>query len=367
VTVGWFDEHPRGVTSRTRLIRLGFADTDAAENALSELGLWAAGGPADEDAAVVVLALGEAVEPDLAVAALERLANALADPAPLLAALRESDGLRRRLLGVLGASIALGDHLAAHPHDWVVLLDDDATLVRPSRLGLQWQLLDAVGADHTAPTGTTGSRAKGAGPEVVAALRAAYRRCLLALAARDLSGEVAVEDVAGELADLAAAALTAGLAVALAGLPENAPGCRLAVIGMGKAGGRELNYVSDVDVVFVAEPLEGVSDDDALRTATTLASSMMRVCADVAWPVDAALRPEGKAGPLVRTLASHEAYYRRWAGTWEFQALLKARPIAGDLVLGAAYVDALAPLVWAVGDRPSVVEDLLAMRRRGES
>ncbi|MDT7548290.1 MAG: [glutamine synthetase] adenylyltransferase / [glutamine synthetase]-adenylyl-L-tyrosine, partial [Actinomycetota bacterium] len=159
----------------------------------------------------------------------------------------------------------------------------------------------------------------------------------------------------------------AGLAVALAGLPADAPGCRLAVIGMGKAGGRELNYVSDVDVVFVAEPIEGVTDEAALRTATTLASSMMRVCGEVAWPVDAALRPEGKAGPLVRTLASHEAYYRRWAGTWEFQALLKARPLAGDLALGTAYVEALAPLVWAVGERPNFVEDVQAMRRRVES
>ena len=362
-----FDEHPRGLTGRTRLIRLGFADTDAAARALTATGLWVEGAPADEDAAVVVLALSEAAEPDLAATALERLASALPDPSPLLAALRRSDGARRRLLGVLGASTTLGDHLVAHPQDWAVLAEDDVTLMRPSRLGLQWQLLEAVGAGSTPPTGTAGSRARGSGPDVVTALRDAYRRCLLALAARDLSGEVAVEDVAGELADLAAAALTAGLAVALAGVPPDAPSCRLAVIGMGKAGGRELNYVSDVDVVFVAEPLWGGSDEEALKTATTLASSMMRVCAEVAWPVDAALRPEGKAGPLVRTLASHEAYYRRWARTWEFQALLKARPIAGDLELGHAYVDALAPLVWAVGDRPNFVEDIQAMRRRVES
>ena len=362
-----FDEHPRGVSGRTRLIRLGFTDTDAAERALLATGLWADGGPADERAAVVVLALAEAVDPDLAVLALGRLVAALPDASPLLAGLRESDGVRRRLLGVLGASIALGDHLAADPHDWSVLADDDVTLVRPSRLGLQWQLLEAVGAGSTPPTGTQGSRASGTGPEVVAALRAVYRRCLLALAARDLSGDVAVEDVAGELADLAAAALTAGLAVALAGLPEDAPGCRLAVIGMGKAGGRELNYVSDVDVVFVAEPVEGVSDEDALRTATTLAAAMMRVCGEVAWPVDAALRPEGKAGPLVRTLASHEAYYGRWARTWEFQALVKARPIAGDLELGQRYVDVLAPMVWSAGERPHFVEDVQAMRRRVEA
>src|SRR6202000_2373424 len=99
-------------------------------------------------------------------------------------------------------------------------------------------------------------------------------------------------------------------------------------------GGRELNYVSDVDVVFVAEP----AADGA--KATALAMAVMNNCSAVTaegtiWPVDAALRPEGRAGPLVRTLESHDGYYRRWAQSWEFQALLKARPAAGDGELGA--------------------------------
>src|SRR3954468_12084582 len=91
---------------------------------------------------------------------------------------------------------------------------------------------------------------------------------------------------------------------------------------------------------------------------------MMRVCGQVAWPVDAALRPEGSRGPLVRTLASHVAYYRRWARTWEFQALLKARPAAGDLALGQRWIDELAPLVWHAAERPEPVEDTRAMRRK---
>ncbi len=98
---------------------------------------------------------------------------------------------------------------------------------------------------------------------------------------------------------------------------------------MGKCGGRELNYISDVDVVFVAEPagIEGADVDEvaAMRTATQLASGIIRVCSSI-WEVDAALRPEGKMGPLVRTLASHVAYYQRWAKTWEFQALLEGTP-----------------------------------------
>jgi glutamate-ammonia-ligase adenylyltransferase len=202
---------------------------------------------------------------------------------------------------------------------------------------------------------------------------------LLRLASRDLAGEVAVDDVAAELADLAAAALEAALAIARSRLPAGSAPCRLTVIGMGKCGGRELNYASDVDVLFVAEPVDGYDsgtagarprpEAEALRTATFLASQVIRICSDhtaegTLWPVDAALRPEGRSGPLVRTVASHLAYYERWAKTWEFQALLKARTVAGDRALGAAYLDAVTPLVWRAADRPGFVEDVQAMRRR---
>jgi glutamate-ammonia-ligase adenylyltransferase len=135
---------------------------------------------------------------------------------------------------------------------------------------------------------------------------------------------------------------------------------------MGKCGGRELNYVSDVDVVFVAEPADDEQGDQegALRAAASLASRMIHICGLVAWPVDAALRPEGSRGPLVRTLASHLAYYRKWAKTWEFQALLKARPAAGDKKLGAEWLAALQPLIWHAAERPEAVAEVRAMRRR---
>ena len=360
---------PRSGSTTGRLARLGFTDPESTRTALEQAGLWRDGVPVDEPADAVVVALADTADPDLAADGLARLVSALDDATPLLEALVGHDGLRRRLLSVLGASAALADHLVVHPDDWQVLLDDEQTASRPSLLGLQRTLLAAVGADVSAslPWGSGGARARADDAGVRGDLRAAYRRCLLALAARDLTGALALEDVAGELADLAAAMLSAGLAVALAGMPEDAAACRLSVVGMGKAGGRELNYVSDVDVVFVAEPVDGEQDEQgALRTATQLASSMMRVCAEVAWPVDAGLRPEGGAGPLVRTLASHEAYYRRWAQTWEFQALLKARPLAGDLALGGEYVDRVSPLVWQAAGRPDFVPDVQAMRRRVE-
>ncbi|MCU1678711.1 MAG: bifunctional [glutamine synthetase] adenylyltransferase/[glutamine synthetase]-adenylyl-L-tyrosine, partial [Frankiales bacterium] len=202
------------------------------------------------------------------------------------------------------------------------------------------------------------------------ALRLAYRRRILALAARDLTGTTSLDDVAAELADLASATLTAALAIAKSGVTGTAD-CRLTVIGMGKTGGHELNYVSDVDVIFVAEPINGSDETAALAVATELAAGMMRVCSantveGTLWTVDANLRPEGRNGPLVRTLESHLAYYRRWARTWEFQALLKARVVAGDEGLGARYLDATRPMVWTAAERDNFVPDVQAMRRRVE-
>jgi glutamate-ammonia-ligase adenylyltransferase len=317
-----------------RLVRRGFADPRAAAQHLDGLRL----------AGDVIDVIADAADPDLAAAAFRRLVDAAPDGRDIVSAVNADGGLRDRLVAVLGASTALGEHLVRHPHQWRALADDTAASTRPSRIGLHDRLHRAVAAVH--------------GRAAYDALRVTYRQQLLVLAARDLTGLVEVDDVAAELADLAEATLAAALHVARAEHPTDA---RLAVIGMGKCGGRELNYVSDVDVVFVAEPADA--------GATALASGLMRVCSDTTaegsiWPVDAALRPEGKAGPLVRTLASHETYYRRWAKTWEFQALLKARPVAGDVELGNAYMETITPFVWAAAQREGFVGDVQAMRRR---
>jgi glutamate-ammonia-ligase adenylyltransferase len=312
--------------------------------------------------------LAATADPDLALESLVRLAEATDDRAVLLAQLRESNALRDRLLGVLGVSVALGDHLVRHPEHWPDLAEPSGDDQRPTWDQRRVALLAAVGADPSAEA----PRAAEGGAAALDALRIAYRRALLDLAAYDLAAEAPFDKVAAELSDLAAATLEAALAVARAELPAEAEPCRLAVIGMGKCGGHELNYVSDVDVIFVGEALDGGDEGQALRTATQLAAGLMRACSTVTregsiWPVDAALRPEGKAGPLVRTLGSHLAYYERWAKTWEFQALLKARPVAGDLKLGQAYIDAVSPLVWRSADRDGFVDDVQAMRRRVEA
>lgn len=347
-------------TTAGRLAMSGFADGARAERLLDELGPEAVG---DFD---LLGSLVGTADPDLALTSLNRLTEQ--DPS-VLGALRSDPGLRRRLLGVFGVSAALGEHVVRHPEHWR-LLGETQAVQRPTSQQLRAELLLAVGADPDDPE----PRAVDAGTATLVALRVAYRGRLLQLAARDVTGAASLAEIAAELSDLAGAALEAGLAVARAEHPESGS-VRLAVIGMGKCGARELNYISDVDVVFVAEPQKdasgAVDETKALQLATRLAQGMMRACSASTpegslWEVDAALRPEGKAGPLVRTLASHQAYYRRWAKTWEFQALLKARPVAGDPALGEQYVSAMNEMVWQAATRERFVEDVQAMRRRVE-
>ncbi|MFB7344042.1 bifunctional [glutamine synthetase] adenylyltransferase/[glutamine synthetase]-adenylyl-L-tyrosine phosphorylase [Streptomyces hydrogenans] len=329
----------------SRLLRHGFTDPSAAERLLDLPELAAL-----RDDPVLLDALGATADPDLALRGLVRLAEAQSDAerGTFITTLLSAKPFRDRLLGVLGASEALADHLVRHPRDWETLVTYEAVDLHPGVTEFEHGLAEA--SDPVA-------------------LRVAYRRCLLGIAARDVCGTTDVAQTAAELADLATATLRAALALARAAEPADAAQFRLSVIAMGKCGGHELNYVSDVDVIFVGEPVEGADEAKALQAATRLASHLMRICSETTvegtiWPVDANLRPEGRNGPLVRTLSSHLAYYQRWAKTWEFQALLKARPVAGDPELGSAYVDAVSPMVWQAAERENFVTDVQAMRRR---
>ncbi len=350
------------------LARFGLTE-ERAEHDLRAAGWWRETGLVDGSEPILV-ALSRSPDPDLALRGMDRLREA--DPAawPELAeALRTDPRVRGRLCAVLGTSTALADFLVAQPEQWRRLAGTGSgELVL--RADFSEALLTTVGADPKAdPPGTpNGARAALRGAEAIRALRLGYRGLLLEIAGEDLGHLVepglpqpTYEMVAAALTDLAEAALRAALAVAAAELARDSDeplDCSLAVIAMGKCGGRELNYVSDVDVVFVG--------DGDLDKATRLAAGMMRVANEAAFEVDAALRPEGKAGALVRTLDGHTAYYQRWARTWEFQALLKARPVAGDRELGRAYLDVVTPMVWTAADRDGFVSDVQSMRRRVE-
>ncbi|MFE5284816.1 bifunctional [glutamine synthetase] adenylyltransferase/[glutamine synthetase]-adenylyl-L-tyrosine phosphorylase [Nocardia sp. NPDC056611] len=337
--------------------RLGLLEPSAAAS-LRELA-WD-----NVDSVPLLWALSRSPDADLALLTLIRLREQLgSDWAAVDSELRRDSALRGRLFALIGSSSAFADHLVADPGAWRLLRRP--TL--PSRAEVLADLLDAVHAvpENGAAAGPMMYRAGISGPEAIALLRKRYRDQLMLLAAIDLAATVENEpvlpyqQVGQHLTDLADAALTAALSVAVARVCQDREvPVHLAVIAMGKCGARELNYVSDVDVIFVAEPAD--------TTATRLAAEMMSVGSAAFFEIDAALRPEGKAGALVRTLDSHIAYYKRWARTWEFQALLKMRPATGDLDLGREYQKALMPMVWAANERPDFVADVQAMRRRVE-
>ncbi|MGH3766943.1 MAG: bifunctional [glutamine synthetase] adenylyltransferase/[glutamine synthetase]-adenylyl-L-tyrosine phosphorylase [Pseudonocardiaceae bacterium] len=344
------------------LARLGLTD-DGAADTVAKLGWWQ-DGQVRQNVESALWALSRAPDPNLALRALARLRRAAGQGwAELNAAMCEDLGVRGRLLGVLGSSTALGDHLIAHPQRWHGPAGPESA--QPGWAGQATQrLLAAVRAEPAEQSAGDPERASLVGVMAQRALRDVYRDLIAELAAADLASvvepelpTVPFEQVGDALAEIAVGVLRAALAVAMTETIAGGQPPRLAVIGMGKCGGRELNYVSDVDVIFVGDT------EDELGPATKLASATMRI-ASVCFEVDAALRPEGKAGALVRTLDGHLSYYRRWARTWEFQALLKARPVAGDAELGARYLRAVTPMVWSAADRENFVPEVQAMRRR---
>lgn len=346
--------------SRSALARLGFTDLSAGAEAVDELSLLLGiDGARLLDGAV-------AADPDVAAEGMLRVARRDVDA---LRPLIEDDDARATVWRLFGASTGLADFFQRHPQELPVLAE--AGPLVPNAMMLRERMLAAVDA-------TDGVAASGDESAWVA-LRVAYRRSLAEIAAIDvMTPEPAsrIAAISAALADAAGAALEASLAVARARVATSIPAeqvaqTQLAIIGMGKAGARELNYVSDVDVIFVG----GTADDSVLEEAraidiaTRLARETIKGISGIEvepplWEVDANLRPEGKQGALVRSLGSHLAYYDRWAKSWEFQALLKARPLAGDDDLGQAYIEAVQPKIWSSAAREDFVDSVQRMRER---
>jgi [glutamine synthetase] adenylyltransferase / [glutamine synthetase]-adenylyl-L-tyrosine phosphorylase len=185
----------------------------------------------------------------------------------------------------------------------------------------------------------------------VEAIRAIRRRELFRVAAGDLLGGNDVVSVGAALADLASATIDATLAVAReASGSEPVP--RIAVIAMGRWGGREMSYASDADAVFVMDD-GGDPDSDPVKIAAAVVTEMRtlltRPAADPSLSIDTDLRPEGKGGALIRSLSAYRNYYSRWSSTWEMQALVRAEALAGDEKLGKALMAEIDAHRWPEG------------------
>jgi len=294
---------------------------------MTAAGLISDGEVSDADLEV----LSGAAEPADAVSVLAALADASPE---LFARVRADHDWFARVVAVAGASRPLGE-LLGRGTDAVLALAD----LYPVEIAATAAAVDRA----VRGGGDTATRAAG-----IASIR---RRATADIAGRDLTGALDVEGVARELADLAEAVLTGTLSAVHDIVAGEQPRARIAVIGMGKLGGRELNYVSDVDVMFVHAAAGDATDDEAAHEATQVCSQLLELLnasttMGRAYEVDPTLRPEGRSGALTRTVEAFTAYWERWAKTWEFQALIKARTVAGDSELGASWLAAAEPYMW---------------------
>ena len=353
------------------LIRAGLQDLDKARALFDQL---KADDIPDERCAELLSALAHACDPDMALSNFVDIVNAMqSSQRDLEHVIPDNDALKR-LVTVLGVSDAMGKFMRFKPQLVEAAAVDNCNSHLFNHAQRRARLLKAVGADPDEPAMPVASKDLA---EAATALRSSYRNQLAAIIAQDAVADDPTSiqpTISRELSDLADAALEGALAIARHET-EGSEHVRFTIIGMGKLGAQELNYVSDVDLIYVVEPADKDVDHQTLiRVGTKMGTMLQRVCQSAImgvaeqplWQIDGGLRPEGKDGALVRVLSSHKNYYEQWAENWEFQALLKARPVAGDPDLGQAYMDMTRPFVWSASKRKNFVYDCQKMRKRVE-
>ncbi|MGH9060798.1 MAG: bifunctional [glutamine synthetase] adenylyltransferase/[glutamine synthetase]-adenylyl-L-tyrosine phosphorylase, partial [Acidimicrobiales bacterium] len=339
-----------------RLAAFGFSDAGRTRAALAELtrGLTRSSRLMAQVLALVLGWLSEEPDPALGLLGLRTLADGPHRQSLLVSTFRDSPEAARRLCRLLGTSRPLHGLIRREP-GFITALGEDRTLALPGRDELVERAAAALAWREPA--------------QRAGALRQLEEGQLLRIASRDLLGLDGPGVTGAALTTLAEAVLEAALDV----LPAPVP---LAVVALGRLGGAELSYASDLDLLVVAGETgpvgaggrsapAGQAGGDRAQTAEEAATALLRLL-DQAAPagrllsVDARLRPEGREGRVARTLAGYRAYYERWAQTWERQALVRARPVAGDPELGRGFMELVEEFVWS---RPFTDEDRRQVRR----
>jgi [glutamine synthetase] adenylyltransferase / [glutamine synthetase]-adenylyl-L-tyrosine phosphorylase len=314
-----------------RLQALGYADSAGALRHIEALSSGVSRKAAIQRTLLPVLLgwFADAPLPDAGLLGFRQVSEALGDSPWYLRLLRDNTLVAQRMARVLASSRYATGLLLRAPEAVAMLADTDELALRPA----EPLLAEAFAAVSRHPEAQ----------DAVRAVLAIRRREVLRTAMAWVLGLASAQDRGEALTVVAGVTVAAALETAVAEA-EKAGGplpTRIAVIAMGRFGGREMGFASDADVMFVHDPLPGVPEEAAARAAHTVAERLRALLAkpgpDPALPIDAGLRPEGRQGPLVRTLASYRAYYRRWSVPWEAQALLRAAFVAGDAGLGAAF------------------------------
>jgi glutamate-ammonia-ligase adenylyltransferase len=315
--------------------------------------------------------LGEVPDPDAALGRLERLVRA--GGAGALVGLRgRGPGAARALLWALGGSPFLAEQLIRHP-EWAEWVTERRVLTRArGTREIAREVRAAI-----AVAGPAGARD---------ALRRARRREIVRVGVRDLLRLSTVAGTLGALSALADALVQVALEVAVAeareelGLPSRSPASRTAlpgfvVLALGKLGGSELNFSSDVDLVYVHRSDGHVSRRrralDRHAWAEIVARRLTAVLGEathegLVYRVDLRLRPEGRAGAISHSLDAVDDYYGGRGATWERLALLKARPLAGDSRLGREMLRRVSPFVWRRPFDADAVRQVLRMKHESD-
>lgn len=336
--------HPEAVPERLRAF--GFVDAERTRSALYDLsrGLTRSSRLMGQMLTLLLSWLADSPDPEGGLLGLRRMASSTHRRDLLVDSFRESPEAARRLCLLLGSGSYPTEALLREP-DVVTLLDDERALAPRPEAQLETEAVKlASGRPHTA--------------DAARALVHWKRRQTLMTAAADIVSSYEVEDVGTRLTDIAEATL-AGLLHCVGPRPP------IAAIAMGRFGGREMSYASDVDLLLVCE------DSDDAEAAEHAAIKLLRIArgdtpAGEVLPVDLSIRPEGRQGPLVRSLQSYRSYFGRWAQTWERQAMLRARPVAGDPAIGQAFCEDLGDVLWSTPFSASDVRDMRRMKARME-
>jgi [glutamine synthetase] adenylyltransferase / [glutamine synthetase]-adenylyl-L-tyrosine phosphorylase len=331
-----------------RLAAFGFADVERTRQAVTELtrGLTRSSRMMQQLLPLLLDWLSAAPDPDLGLLGLRRLVSGEQRSRSIAIAFRDSPEVARELALLLGTSRSLADTLVANP-DLIERLADPDRLVTKDRAALVESVASAVGW-------------RGDPDERQRALQRWVRRNVLGIAARDVLGHDEVERVGADLAAIAEAVLES----AVGALDPQVP---FAVIALGRLGGAGLGYGSDLDVVFAHEGTDAAASEEAERVASGLLRAVGGVTpANRVWEIDADLRPEGKQGQLSRSVGGWDRYLERWAETWERQAYLRARPVAGDQDLGAGLVQRIDAAVHATPAGEAEVRAIRRMKARIE-
>lgn len=331
--------------------------------------------PADGLTAIVTAALKTA-QPDMALNGLERISSVL--PREELLEICTKRTRVAQLITICGASPFLITIICRDPSALLLLFTARKIELRRD-MDDMLSVLRAVtaNADYA---------------EIFSILRRFKYREILRIAARDLNGLAPLEEVTAELSDLAAACVQVAYEkareklIAEHGRPmmETETGEReaeLTVLGMGKFGGRELNFSSDIDIIYFYSSDQGettgITDGNGgskgrislhaffVKLAEMVSKAISQVTEDgFVFRVDLGLRPEGKSGDVATSVRAAEIYYESWGQSWERSAMLKARPVAGSLALGEQLLKALEPFIYRKYLDYNLIEDMMAMKKK---